>query len=672
MSDYAEKILVLGVDGMDPRFTKYMVDSGKLPNVKKFIEKGSTRKDLAMLGGTPTITPPMWTTLATGASPNVHGISDFWNQHPTKLDVITYALDSTKCKAEQVWNIFAESGKKTLVWHWPGSSWPPTSDSSNLHVVEGSQPPSIHHGIAVVDDEIMVSASIEEDSTVYIAGNPAAAGAGCVIEGMKIEKPQKASERAQMSIDGAELSHYLFSHYDGEAATEMEERLSRYTTPLKKPVNWENVPEDAKEFSLITVKGIRRNPCLILKNEYGVYDRVAIFKNKKVKEPLIIIHKDKFVYDYIDEFEVEGVQKQALRAINIFELAPDGSKVVLWLSEAMDINVPPALWSPQELYRDVIEHVGYVPAIATCTGNGREYMEKRVLPLWDNYSQWQAKALNYMIESKNYEVVFSHLHNIDMIGHICWRWAKYRNELENDAEMYKGFLEEIYLQTDRYLGNFLHYLDEGWTIFIVSDHGLICGEEDEIPLLGEAFGVNIGVMQDLGYTVMQRDEDGDIVRVIDWEKTKALAPRGSHIYINLKGRNPNGIVDPKDKYDLERQIISDLYDYRIDGKRVVSLAVRNKDAAVFGMSGEGNGDIIYFLDEGFNRIHGDSLATFEGYFNTSVAPIFIAAGKGIKKGFTTERVIREMDFAPTVASVAGIRMPAQCEGAPVYQILDVE
>ena len=105
---------------------------------------------------------------------------------------------------------------------------------------------------------------------------------------------------------------------------------------------------------------------------------------------------------------------------------------------------------------------------------------------------------------------------------------------------------------------------------------------------------------------------------------------------------------------------------------MVSLAVRNKDAAVFGMSGEGNGDIIYFLDEGFNRIHGDSLATFEGYFNTSVAPIFIAAGKGIKKGFTTERVIREMDFAPTVASVAGIRMPAQCEGAPVYQILDVE
>ena len=34
-----------------------------------------------------------------------------------------------------LWNVFAEAGKQTLVWHWPGSSWPPTSDSPNLHVV---------------------------------------------------------------------------------------------------------------------------------------------------------------------------------------------------------------------------------------------------------------------------------------------------------------------------------------------------------------------------------------------------------------------------------------------------------------------------------------------------------------------------------------------------------
>ena len=37
---YTEKIMVLGVDGMDPKLTKKYVDMGIMPNVKKFIEAG--------------------------------------------------------------------------------------------------------------------------------------------------------------------------------------------------------------------------------------------------------------------------------------------------------------------------------------------------------------------------------------------------------------------------------------------------------------------------------------------------------------------------------------------------------------------------------------------------------------------------------------------------------
>ena len=129
---HAEKILVLGVDGLDPRFSRRMVDEGKMPNLAKIIEKGACRQDLVLLGGHPTITPPMWTTLATGCNSYVHGITGFYRQHPSDLSAVTYCLDSRLCKAEQVWNVTAESGKKTLVFHWPGSSWPPTSDSENL------------------------------------------------------------------------------------------------------------------------------------------------------------------------------------------------------------------------------------------------------------------------------------------------------------------------------------------------------------------------------------------------------------------------------------------------------------------------------------------------------------------------------------------------------------
>ena len=69
-------------------------------------------------------------------------------------------------------------------------------------------------------------------------------------------------------------------------------------------------------------------------------------------------------------------------------------------------------------------------------------------------------------------------------------------------------------------------------------------------------------------------------------------------------------------------------------------------------------------------MHGDSLSTTEGYFGTSVSPIFFAAGAGLKKGFYTERVIREVDLAPTVSVLMDLPVPAQCEGAPIYQILE--
>ena len=64
-----DKILVLGIDGFEPKLAKKYLDNGKMPNLKKFREMGSCREDLMLLGAVPTVTPPLWTTLATGAYP---------------------------------------------------------------------------------------------------------------------------------------------------------------------------------------------------------------------------------------------------------------------------------------------------------------------------------------------------------------------------------------------------------------------------------------------------------------------------------------------------------------------------------------------------------------------------------------------------------------------------
>ena len=66
------------------------------------------------------------------------------------------------------------------------------------------------------------------------------------------------------------------------------------------------------------------------------------------------------------------------------------------------------------------------------------------------------------------------------------------------------------------------------------------------------------------------------------------------------------------------------------------------------------------------------LSTTYGDCETSLSPIFVAAGKGIKKGYKTDRYIRQIDVTPTMATLLNVRMPAQCEGAPAYQIFDEE
>ena len=108
------------------------------------------------------------------------------------------------------------------------------------------------------------------------------------------------------------------------------------------------------------------------------------------------------------------------------------------------------------------------------------------------------------------------------------------------------------------------------------------------------------------------------------------------------------------------------------GMRVVQLALRNKDAVLLGLGGPECGDIIFWNAEGYNFDHCDSLSTLEGFADTSVSPIVIFAGQGFKEGFTTNRIIRQVDLAPTLAVIGGVRMPRECEGAPVYQILAEE
>ena len=683
------KIIVVGVDGMDPRLAKKYLDAGKMPNLKNLLVNGSAREDLVMLGGVPTITPPMWTTLATGAYPGTHGITDFWLQDTDKLDTLQYSMDSRHCKAEQLWNVTAEAGKNTLVWHWPGSSWPPTSDSPKLSVVEGTTPSNINFVNGVLEYEKFVWAKEEFNEAVSYKREVEdhSNGAGCIVSGLDLaDADADAGNSVEASaVDSTRLNtlvSIMLSEHEGEKqgaelleTTDRERAQKVHLHPCK---NWvKELPKGAKEFSIPVSDGLEYRIGLIYPNHDGVYDRVEIYKNKRSLQPMVVVSGHDMVPPVADTVIKDGKHVDITRTYLLVGLAEDGSEVFLSLGQAMKKDMPD-LFHPQQLYWDIFNNVGPVPGVILVGGGSmpQDFFDS-TSKSWDFYAKWQADCINYLIKKYDYEVVFSHLHNVDCIGHTFWERASKRKEFPNSIpEEFQAVMEYVYVQTDNYLGEFMHLLNDGWTIIVTSDHGLVNSREDMPPALGDPFGVNTKAMVEMGYTVLKKDRNGNPLREIDWEKTTAVAPRGLYIYINLKGRDPYGIVDPADKYDLEEKIITDLYNYRYNGKRCVAVAMRQQDAALLGLKAQHDdksiGDIVYWLSEGFNRVHGDSLSTYLGDTDTSESPIFAIGGRGVKKNYFTDRVIREVDVAPTMAVLAGVRMPAQCEGAPVYQILDLD
>ena len=73
---------------------------------------------------------------------------------------------------------------------------------------------------------------------------------------------------------------------------------------------------------------------------------------------------------------------------------------------------------------------------------------------------------------------------------------------------------------------------------------------------------------------MKVDENGNELPEVDMTKSKAIMTRCNSIYINVKGRDPHGIVDPEDKYELEKELKKYLCIWKTD---VNSAYLRKKD-----------------------------------------------------------------------------------------------
>src|SRR3954447_404347 len=90
-----EKVIVLGFDGVDARYTEQWMNEGKLPNLAKLRAQGTFRP---LRPTVPAQTPVSWSTFSTGIDPGRTGIFDFLRRDPKTYLPVFAAFDETKEK----------------------------------------------------------------------------------------------------------------------------------------------------------------------------------------------------------------------------------------------------------------------------------------------------------------------------------------------------------------------------------------------------------------------------------------------------------------------------------------------------------------------------------------------------------------------------------------------
>ncbi|NOT00902.1 MAG: hypothetical protein HOP29_09760 [Phycisphaerales bacterium] len=116
----AERVLIIGLDGATFDILTPMMDAGRMPNLRAFVERGVCG---ALESTRPPITPAAWTTFMTGKTPGTHGVIDFERYDP-HTDRLSFNSVQSVGHVRNIWRMLGDKGLRVGVINVP-MTYPP-------------------------------------------------------------------------------------------------------------------------------------------------------------------------------------------------------------------------------------------------------------------------------------------------------------------------------------------------------------------------------------------------------------------------------------------------------------------------------------------------------------------------------------------------------------------
>jgi len=472
---------------------------------------------------------------------------------------------------------------------------------------------------------------------------------------------------------------------DDMAYTTHPRKPGPHVTEIK-PVpasGWGSASADALEFEVAIqpreasrYKMVAPLQALICKGAEG-YDRIELYAAKDAPEPLHVFRLGEWTEFKLHTFTADGNPVEAGLRGKLLILAPDASEVHLYLSE---IYPQGDFVHPNALAPELVEKCG--PFIIQCSrqqvvqGGASDiatyFDEQHYLGAW-----WK-NAAGHLLANHEWDLFMLKWHGPDWTNHLTMYMIDERHPMYEPARAEEGWAlwDKIMGWGDEIVAKVLEVGGPETVIALVSDHG---GDTLLPGLGGSGHGDANGVLKKNGWLV--EDEAGKI----DWSKTKAFGA-GHYVYLNVKGRDPDGIVDPGDEFlALREEIVEALLDEKDkNGRHEHRVVLPMEDAGRLAVGGDRVGDIFMVPpkrhplgkidhEEFWKHNSREQTGTWDwpclNAGSHSDDSYFVLCGPGVKKGVRRARPTLITSVAPTCATALGIPVPADADGSVLWEFL---
>ncbi len=180
------------------------------------------------------------------------------------------------------------------------------------------------------------------------------------------------------------------------------------------------------------------------------------------------------------------------------------------------------------------------------------------------------KMLEYEFNRYNGGFLFFYFSSIDLNSHAFWRTIDRSHPMYNSdvARQHGDFIPFLYRQMDKVIGQTMSFLNEKTDLLVMSDHGF--------GPFRRKFHLNSWLMDNNYASPAAGTSQGSAgyFADTDWKRTAAYGLGLNGLYLNIKGREPEGIVDPSNKNLLLNKLKKHLESVKDPqtGKRVISRA----------------------------------------------------------------------------------------------------